>query len=186
MCVDFQSKWTTLNFSAQICPKMDLGLETEKSNELDGGGWRLKWAGLSWVEVEMSWMEVGGGWNELGGGGWSWVEAGARFSNIRSTYILKLKFWLLEDQICSPEKYSMKNSHNKNIFYLNENIFWYHEKEVDIMKIYFIEYKFVLIECKYILISWKKGDIMKLYFIKIDWIKMYFHIIWIFIFETFQ
>ena len=26
----------------------------------------------------------------------------------------------MEDQICSPEKYSMKNSYNKNIFYLNE------------------------------------------------------------------
>ena len=26
----------------------------------------------------------------------------------------------MEDQICSPEKYSMKNSHNKNVFYLNE------------------------------------------------------------------
>ena len=32
MCVDFQSKWTTFNFSSQICPKMDLGLETKKSN----------------------------------------------------------------------------------------------------------------------------------------------------------
>ena len=32
MCVNFQSKWTTLNFSAQICPKKDLGFETEKSN----------------------------------------------------------------------------------------------------------------------------------------------------------
>ena len=26
----------------------------------------------------------------------------------------------MEDQICSSEKYSMKNSYNKNIFYLNE------------------------------------------------------------------
>ena len=26
----------------------------------------------------------------------------------------------MEDQICSPEKHSMKNSYNKNIFYLNE------------------------------------------------------------------
>ena len=26
----------------------------------------------------------------------------------------------MEDQICSPEKYSMKNSYNKNIFYLNK------------------------------------------------------------------
>ena len=26
----------------------------------------------------------------------------------------------MEDQICSREKYSMKNSYDKNIFYLNE------------------------------------------------------------------
>ena len=30
MCANFQSKWTTLDFSAQICPEKDLGLETEK------------------------------------------------------------------------------------------------------------------------------------------------------------
>ena len=32
MCVNFQSKWTNFNFSAQICPEKDLGLETERSN----------------------------------------------------------------------------------------------------------------------------------------------------------
>ena len=32
MCANFQSKWTTLNFSAQICPEKDLGLETVKNN----------------------------------------------------------------------------------------------------------------------------------------------------------
>ena len=32
MCANFQSKWTTLNFSTQICPEKDLGLETEKCN----------------------------------------------------------------------------------------------------------------------------------------------------------
>ena len=26
----------------------------------------------------------------------------------------------MKDQICSPEKYSIKNSYNKNNFYLNE------------------------------------------------------------------
>ena len=26
----------------------------------------------------------------------------------------------MEDQVCSSEKYSMKNSYNKNIIYLNE------------------------------------------------------------------
>ena len=31
MCVNFQLKWTTLNFSAHICPESDLGLENEKS-----------------------------------------------------------------------------------------------------------------------------------------------------------
>ena len=32
MCANVQSKWTTLNFSVQICPKKDLGFETEKNN----------------------------------------------------------------------------------------------------------------------------------------------------------
>ena len=32
MCANFQSKWTTLNFLAQICPKKNLGFETEKNN----------------------------------------------------------------------------------------------------------------------------------------------------------
>ena len=31
-CTNFQSKWTTLNFSAQFCSKKDLGFETEKNN----------------------------------------------------------------------------------------------------------------------------------------------------------
>ena len=32
MCANFQLKWIALNFLAQICPKMDLGLEIEKNN----------------------------------------------------------------------------------------------------------------------------------------------------------
>ena len=32
VCANFQAKQTGLTFSAQICPKMDLGLETEKSS----------------------------------------------------------------------------------------------------------------------------------------------------------
>ena len=32
MCGNVQPKWTNLNFSAQICPKKDLGFETEKNN----------------------------------------------------------------------------------------------------------------------------------------------------------
>ena len=31
----------------------------------------------------------------------------------------------MEDQICSPEKYSTKKTYNKNIFYLNEYIYIY-------------------------------------------------------------
>ena len=31
-CANFQLKWTTLNFLAQICWKMDLGLEIQKTN----------------------------------------------------------------------------------------------------------------------------------------------------------
>ena len=49
----------------------------------------------------------------------------------------------IEDQICSPEKYSMKNSYNKSIFYLNEkniydkNISYWIKIYFDRMKIYF-------------------------------------------------
>ena len=32
MCANFQAKQTTLTFQAQICPKMDLGLEIQKTN----------------------------------------------------------------------------------------------------------------------------------------------------------
>ena len=82
-----------------------------------------------------------------------------------SIYILKVKLRLLliqmEDQICSPEKYSMKNSYDKNIFYLNENIFIYHESWYNENTFYWIQICF---------------NIMKIYF----------HVIWIFIFATFQ
>ena len=87
----------------------------------------------------------------------------------------------MEDEICSPEKYSVKNSYfnwmkkiymikiflteYKFIFTEWKYIFWYHEKKGDIMRIYFIEYKFVLIEWKYFDIM-KKGDIMEICFIK--------------------
>ena len=60
-----------------------------------------------------------------------------------SIYILKVKLRLLliqmEDQICSPEKYSMKNSYDKNIFYLNENIFIYHESWYNENTFYWIQ-----------------------------------------------
>ena len=32
MCANFQSKWIILTFSAQICPKMDLGFKILKTN----------------------------------------------------------------------------------------------------------------------------------------------------------
>ena len=32
MCANFQQKWITLTFLAQICPKIDLGLEIQKTN----------------------------------------------------------------------------------------------------------------------------------------------------------
>ena len=71
----------------------------------------------------------------------------------------------MEDQICSPEKYSMKNWYHKNITYLNEKniydknasyciricfdwikIYFGIRKKGDIMKIDFIECKVILIE----------------------------------------
>ena len=64
----------------------------------------------------------------------------------------------MEDQICSPDKYSMKNSYNKNIFYLN--------KEKYMTKMFLTEYKFILTEWKYILTLWEKGDTIKIYFIE--------------------
>ena len=45
----------------------------------------------------------------------------------------------MEDQICSPEKYSMKNSYKKNVFYLNE-------KNIYVIKMFPTEYKFILTE----------------------------------------
>ena len=32
MCTNFQAKQTALTFLAQICPKMELGLEIQKTN----------------------------------------------------------------------------------------------------------------------------------------------------------
>ena len=41
------------------------------------------------------------------------------------------------------------------LFWLNENIFWYHEEKGDIMKLCFIKYKIILIKWKYIFISYE-------------------------------
>ena len=66
-----------------------------------------------------------------------------------------------------------KNIYDKNVYYWIKIYFdWtkiYFDimgEKSDILKIYFIEPKFVLTEWKYILISWKKGDIMKMCFIR--------------------
>ena len=32
LCANFQPNWTTLSSSVQICPKMDLGFEIQKTN----------------------------------------------------------------------------------------------------------------------------------------------------------
>ena len=45
----------------------------------------------------------------------------------------------MEDQICSPEKYSMENSCNKYNFYLNE-------KKKYVIEMFLTEYKFILTE----------------------------------------
>ena len=37
---------------------------------------------MNWVDVEMSWVDVEMNWVEVDGAGRSWMEAGARFSNI--------------------------------------------------------------------------------------------------------
>ena len=79
----------------------------------------------------------------------------------------------MEDQICSPEKCSMKNSYNKNIFYLNE-------KNIYIIKMFLIEYKFTLTKWKCILIHEKRGYNQNIfYWIQtcFNWIKIYFEII---------
>ena len=46
----------------------------------------------------------------------------------------------MEDQRCSPEKYSLKNSCIKNIFYLNE------KKYIYMIRMFLTEYKFILTE----------------------------------------
>ena len=64
----------------------------------------------------------------------------------------------MEDQICSSEKHSMKNSYNKNIYYLmkicvnDKNVsYWIQIIYLDWIKIYFD--------------IMKKVEVMKIYFI---------------------
>ena len=62
----------------------------------------------------------------------------------------------MEDQIWSPEKYSMKNSYNKNTFYLNK-------RNTYMMKILLTECKFILTVQKH-----KNTYVMKYTFILIE------------------
>ena len=60
----------------------------------------------------------------------------------------------MEDFICLPEKYSVKHSYNKNIFYLNDkNI--YDQNASDWIQIYFDWIK-IYVEIM------KNGDILKI------------------------
>ena len=44
---------------------------------------------IFWFNYCWGWCrELGGGWNDLDGGEWSWVEAGARFSNTQNKLCL--------------------------------------------------------------------------------------------------
>ena len=70
----------------------------------------------------------------------------------------------------------MKNPYNKNPYiWLEWKKRWYNEN-------IFCWIQFVLIELKYILISWKRGDIMKIYFIKYTVILIEWKYIFIFLF----
>ena len=108
MSTNFQAKQTTLNFSAQICPKMDFGfficLDSEsappryhvsqlsvKMDNFKFFGLNLgklpnymRYFGSNIVEgVTESLVEVDMSWVEVDGAGWSWVEVVAWFSNTR-------------------------------------------------------------------------------------------------------
>ena len=108
MSTNFQAKQTTLNFWAQICPKMDFGfficLDSEsappryhvsqlsvKMDNFKFFGLNLgklpnymRYFGSNIVEgVTESLVEVDMSWVEMDGAGWSWVEVVAWFSNTR-------------------------------------------------------------------------------------------------------
>ena len=51
----------------------------------------------------------------------------------------------MEDQICSPEKYSMKNSYNINIFYLNQKT-KQKKKKMHMINMFLSEHKLILTE----------------------------------------
>ena len=76
MC-QFSVKMYSFQFSGLNLGKLSKYVQYFGSNNVERTGWKLKWAGWSW-------MELGEGWNELGGGGWSWVEVGAWFSNTQN------------------------------------------------------------------------------------------------------
>ena len=76
MC-EFSVKMYSFQFSGLNLGKLSKYMQYFGSNNVERTGWKLKWAGWSW-------MELGEGWNELGGGGWSWVKVGAWFSNTQN------------------------------------------------------------------------------------------------------
>ena len=103
MCTNFQTKRTNLNFWAQICPKIDVGVRFQKSNS----GFGFKTSIISYVPifsqnrqhlvfdlnlgklssyvqyfgwnilegVAESWVEVEMSWVEVDGVGWWWVHS---------------------------------------------------------------------------------------------------------------
>ena len=101
MCTNFQTKRTTLNFWAQICPKMNFGSEFQKSKSGFGiitsnipcvsifsqNGqlliFRPKFGKIAQLRAIFWFKYCWGCCRELGRGRWSWVEVGARFSNTR-------------------------------------------------------------------------------------------------------
>ena len=59
MCANFQSKWTTFNFSAYL-GKLPNYVQCFGSNIVEGVAESCVEAEMNWVEVEMSWVEVDG------------------------------------------------------------------------------------------------------------------------------
>ena len=76
----------------------------------------------------------------------------------------------MEDQICLPEKYSMKNSYKKDIFYCNENNIY--DKNVS----YWIQICFDWIKIYFDIMkkSWCNENIFYWIQIYFDRIKIYF------------
>ena len=87
MCTNFQAKQLTLNFWAQICPKVwirNQNLQYTMCANFQNGHFlifRSKFGEIAQLRAifwfKYCWgccRELGRDWNELGGAGWSWVE----------------------------------------------------------------------------------------------------------------